>query len=93
MFVLANEPQWLWTDPVQALRIWQGGYGVIGGGGLTLISLLRHDKKLFGRLLDWTVPGIAIAIALVRMGNIVKDSWNCGGVQIQAPPISGRGEG
>jgi phosphatidylglycerol:prolipoprotein diacylglycerol transferase len=73
VFVLANEPQWIWTDPLQTLRIWQGGlsfHGAVGGGALTLMYVLRQDKKLLGRMLDWAVPGIAIGIALVRIGNI-----------------------
>jgi phosphatidylglycerol:prolipoprotein diacylglycerol transferase len=73
VFVLANEPQWITQDPMQALRIWQGGlsiHGALGGGILTMMWVLKKDKKLFGRMLDWTVPGIAIGICLVRIGNI-----------------------
>lgn len=73
IFVAANDPQWFWRDPVQVLRIWDGGlsfHGAIGGGALVLLYLLRDDKRLLGRLLDWSVPGIAIGIALVRIGNI-----------------------
>jgi phosphatidylglycerol:prolipoprotein diacylglycerol transferase len=73
VFVLANEPQWIWTDPMQIVRIWQGGLafdGGLGGGVVALLVVLKKNKRLLGRLLDWVVPGVAIGIALVRIGNI-----------------------
>ncbi len=28
VFVLANEPQWIWEAPVQILQVWDGGAGL-----------------------------------------------------------------
>lgn len=73
VFVLANDPQWIWTDPVQALRIWDGGLaydGAVGGGILALWYQLRMKPLTFNRLIDWMVPGIGLGIFLVRIGNI-----------------------
>lgn len=73
VFVLANDPQWIWTDPVQALKIWDGGLaidGAIGFGVLALWWQLRQRPVLFNRLLDWLVPGIGLGIFMVRIGNV-----------------------
>jgi len=73
VFVLANEPQWIWTDPVQALKIWQGGLaydGAVGFGVLALWIQLRKKPLVFNHIVDWTVPGIGLGIFMVRIGNI-----------------------
>lgn len=73
VFVLANYPSWLWTDPVQALKIWDGGLaydGAVGAGALALWIQLRHKPIVFNRIIDWTVPGIGLGIFMVRIGNI-----------------------
>lgn len=73
VFVLANDPQWIWQDPMQALRIWQGGLaydGAVGMGILALYIQLRKKPLLYNRLVDWAVPGIGMGIFMVRIGNI-----------------------
>ncbi|AUW93387.1 prolipoprotein diacylglyceryl transferase [Sulfobacillus sp. hq2] len=73
VFVLANEPQWIWNDPSQIVRIWDGGLaydGAIGLGVLALWYQLRQKPLEFNYLVDWTVPGIALGIFMVRIGNI-----------------------
>jgi len=73
VFVLANDPQWIWTDPLQTLKIWQGGLAIDGALGFGLLAFwvpLRHRPLLFNHMMDWTVPGIALGIFLVRIGNI-----------------------
>lgn len=73
VFVLANDPQWIWTDPLQTLKIWQGGLAIDGALGFGLLAFwiqLRHRPLLFNHIMDWTVPGIAMGIFMVRIGNI-----------------------
>jgi phosphatidylglycerol:prolipoprotein diacylglycerol transferase len=73
VFVLANDPNWIWTDPVQALKIWDGGLaydGAVGAGVLALWYQLRKEPLTFNRLVDWMVPGIGLGIFMVRIGNI-----------------------
>lgn len=73
LFVLANDPQWIWTDPVQALKIWDGGLaydGAVGMGILALWVQLRKTPLIYNRLVDWMVPGIGMGIFMVRIGNI-----------------------
>lgn len=73
VFVLANDPQWIWQDPMQTLRVWQGGLAFDGAVGLGILALwyqLRKKPLVFNHLADWTVPGIALGIFMVRIGNI-----------------------
>ncbi len=73
VFVLANEPQWIWEAPVQILRVWDGGLaydGAVGFGVLALWYQLRQKPLVFNHLVDWTVPGIGLGIFMVRIGNI-----------------------
>ncbi len=73
VFVLANDPAWIWTDPVQTLKIWDGGLaydGAVGGGILALWYQLRKSPLIFNHLVDWMVPGIGLGIFIVRIGNI-----------------------
>ncbi len=73
VFVLANDPAWIWTDPVQTLKIWDGGLaydGAVGGGILALWYQLRKSPLMFNHLVDWMVPGIGLGIFMVRIGNI-----------------------
>lgn len=73
VFVLANDPQWIWTDPLQTVKIWQGGLAIDGAllfGLLAFWVQLRRRPLLFNHIMDWTVPGIALGIFMVRIGNI-----------------------
>jgi phosphatidylglycerol:prolipoprotein diacylglycerol transferase len=73
VFVLANDPQWIWQDPAQILRVWQGGLawdgGLLGGVLTGWWYLARHGHRA-SRFLDWAVPGLALGYILVRVGNI-----------------------
>jgi phosphatidylglycerol:prolipoprotein diacylglycerol transferase len=73
-FVIFNVPQWFWTDPAQILRIWDGGlswHGAVGGGAIGAWLRLRRRPLLpLEELLDLAVPGIAVGVVLVRVGNI-----------------------
>ncbi len=73
VFVLANDPQWIWTAPLQTLKIWQGGLafdGAVGFGLLAFWIQLRSQPLIFNHIMDWAVPGIALGIFMVRIGNI-----------------------
>jgi phosphatidylglycerol:prolipoprotein diacylglycerol transferase len=73
VFVLANDPQWIWTDPLQTLKIWQGGLAIDGAMGFGLLAFwyqLRKQPVLFNHIMDWSVPGLALGIFMVRIGNI-----------------------
>lgn len=71
VYVLANHPAWIWQDPMQALRIWDGGLAYDGAIGLGIIALwyqLRRKPLVLNQILDWSVPGIGMAIFMVRLG-------------------------
>lgn len=73
MFVLANDPAWVVSDPLQILRVYQGGlswHGALAGGlGAAGLYARRHGIRL-NPLLDLVVPATAFGYALVRVGNI-----------------------
>lgn len=73
VFVAANVPGWFINDPMQILRVWQGGlswHGAVGGGILASWLYLRKKPLPFAKFLDTLVVGISIGIILVRVGNI-----------------------
>ncbi len=73
VFVLANDPVWIVRDPVQILKVYQGGLawdgGVLGGIVGAGMYMRRHGLTL-APYLDLAVPGLAFGYALVRIGNI-----------------------
>lgn len=73
MFVFANDPSWIWNDPMQILRVYQGGlswHGALAGGlGAAGLYVRKHPLRL-NPLLDLVVPGAAFGYMLVRIGNI-----------------------
>ena len=59
-------------DPVDALKIWNGGLGVWGavaGGALGAYLVARRRGIVFPALLDATAPAILVAQAIGRLGN------------------------
>lgn len=63
------------ADPVEIIRIDHGGlsfHGALGGGILATWLYSRAHKINMGRLLDLMVPGVAVGIALVRIGNLIN---------------------
>lgn len=75
VFVLANYPEWFVRDPLEVLRIWNGGlawHGSLLGGGLTAWWYARRRKIDFSQLADLAVPGLAFGYALVRIANIAN---------------------
>ncbi len=73
VFVLANDPQWIWTAPLQTVKIWQGGLAIDGALLFGLVAFwmqLKQRPMVFNHIMDWAVPGIALGIFMVRIGNI-----------------------
>jgi prolipoprotein diacylglyceryl transferase len=59
-------------DPVDALKIWQGGLGVWGAIALGALGgwlVARRRQLRFAALLDAAAPGILVAQAVGRLGN------------------------
>lgn len=61
-------------DPVAILRIWEGGLSLLGGlAGAAAVGVpaARRAGLPVRRLLDFAVPGIALGIAVGRIGDLV----------------------
>lgn len=59
-------------DPVDALRIWEGGLGIwggIAGGALGAWLVCRRNGVLFADVADALAPGLLVAQAVGRLGN------------------------
>jgi prolipoprotein diacylglyceryl transferase len=59
-------------DPMEILRIWNGGLGIWGGvllGGLAAWAWCRHKHYPTALLADCVAPGLLIAQAVGRLGN------------------------
>jgi phosphatidylglycerol---prolipoprotein diacylglyceryl transferase len=59
-------------NPIDALKIWQGGLGVWGAVALGVLGgylVARRRKIVFPALLDAVAPGIVVAQAIGRLGN------------------------
>lgn len=73
LFVLANYPSWFIRDPLQVLKVYEGGlswHGGLLGGFLAGYIYLRRRHKDVDALADLTVPGLALGYTIVRIGNI-----------------------
>jgi len=73
LFVLANYPEWFIRDPVQVLKVYEGGlawHGGLLGGVLAGWWYVRKHKLDFDALADLAVPGMAIGYAFIRIANI-----------------------
>lgn len=59
-------------DPLDALKIWNGGLGIWGAVALGVLGayfVARRRQVRFPALLDAVAPGLAIAQAIGRLGN------------------------
>ncbi|MBA4386013.1 MAG: prolipoprotein diacylglyceryl transferase [Anaerolinea sp.] len=63
------------THPLEAIAIWNGGLGIVGGvigGALALVVYLRKKKMQIAPWLDVIAPGVILAQAIGRWGNFVN---------------------
>jgi prolipoprotein diacylglyceryl transferase len=59
-------------DPVDALKVWEGGLGIWGGvagGALAAWLVVRREGLPFAPFADAVAPGVALAQAVGRFGN------------------------
>lgn len=74
VYVLTNWPAYAgnWVD---ILRINQGGlsfHGALGGGALLGWLYASAKGQPFSRFFDLAIPGVAVGIILVRIGNLIN---------------------
>ena len=73
IFVLTNHPSWFWTDPLQVIKVWEGGlawHGGLLGGLLAGWPYCRKHQINPNRIADWAVLGLTFGYTIVRVGNI-----------------------
>lgn len=73
VFVFANDPLWIVHDPMQIIRVWDGGLawdGGLLGGVLAGYLSARRERLPLQAVMDGAVPGLAVGYILVRIGNI-----------------------
>ncbi len=61
-------------DPLGILRVWEGGFSLLGGlAGAIAVGYprLRREAIPFWRFMDAVVPGLALGIAVGRIGDLV----------------------
>ena len=67
--------KWYLTHPLDILNTTRGGLGMPGaiiGGGIGLYIYARRKKINFGILADAAAPGVALAQAIGRWGNLIN---------------------
>lgn len=61
-------------DPLRVLRLWEGGFSLLGGIAAALLAILpeirRHGLD-FWAVIDAAAPGLALGIAVGRVGDLV----------------------
>lgn len=61
-------------DPLSVLAVWEGGISLFGGltgGVLAAMTVMRRERLSVWRLLDAAAPGLALGIAIGRVGDLV----------------------
>ncbi|MGB9975484.1 prolipoprotein diacylglyceryl transferase [Thermovenabulum sp.] len=73
MFVLTNYPEWFIKEPLQVVKIWEGGlswHGALLGGFLSGWWYCRRNNVNPNEMADLTVLGLSFGYIIVRIGNI-----------------------
>jgi phosphatidylglycerol:prolipoprotein diacylglycerol transferase len=73
VFVVANYPSWFVNNPLEILRVWEGGlswHGGLLGGFVAGWGYASRRGYSVHAVADLAVPGIALGYAAVRLGNI-----------------------
>ncbi|HET7267079.1 MAG TPA: prolipoprotein diacylglyceryl transferase [Oleiagrimonas sp.] len=75
-YMLVYQPlSWIWTDPLQLFRVWDGGMSFHGGlvGVLVAVGWWSHRKKLhYFDTVDFVAPLVTIGLFLGRIGNFIN---------------------
>lgn len=73
LFYVLNQFDVYADQPLQVLAIWQGGLTLLGGivgGVLAALPLARREQLDLPRLGDAAAPGMAVGIAIGRLGDL-----------------------
>ncbi len=75
-YMLVYQPiDWIWNDPLQLFRIWDGGMSFHGGlvGVLVAVGWWSHRRKLhYFDTVDFIAPLVPIGLFLGRIGNFIN---------------------
>lgn len=94
-------------DPLSVLAVWEGGislFGGIAGGVLAAVPVMRAHRLRFWSLMDAAAPGLALGIAIGRVGDVVVGDhlgrvtdfalgFRCTGVDTASPCLAPIGSG
>jgi phosphatidylglycerol:prolipoprotein diacylglycerol transferase len=72
---LFYHPEWLWTDPLQIIKIWEGGMSIHGGILAVTAWIWYFVKKTgwnFWKLADAVVVPAMFGVGLARIGNFMN---------------------
>ena len=61
-------------DPLDALRVWEGGISLLGGiagGILAAVPVMRRNRLRFWSVMDAAAPGLALGILIGRIGDLM----------------------
>lgn len=74
--VLFYEPEKYLSNPIDILKVWEGGLASHGAAIAILIALYMYSKKTPGQSYLWVVDRIVIVVAmtavLIRIGNLMN---------------------
>lgn len=71
---VVSQPQAFIDDPVQIVKLWEGGLALFGGfigGVLAALPVLRKARVHLPRFLDAAAPGFALGVVIGRIGDLV----------------------
>ena len=78
-YMLTYQPiSWIWTDPLQIFRVWDGGMSFHGGLLGVLVASLwwwwRHRATIthYFDVVDFVAPLVPIGLGLGRLGNFIN---------------------
>ncbi|HET6588341.1 MAG TPA: prolipoprotein diacylglyceryl transferase, partial [Oleiagrimonas sp.] len=75
-YMLVYQPlSWIWNDPLQLFRVWDGGMSFHGGlvGVLVAVGWWSHRKRLhYFDTVDFVAPLVTIGLFLGRIGNFIN---------------------
>jgi|CXWL01.1.fsa_nt_gi phosphatidylglycerol:prolipoprotein diacylglycerol transferase len=74
-YVFFYQPQWIWTNPLEIVKIWQGGMSIHGGIALVALWVFYYVRKQqwnFFRFGDALVVPAMFGIGLSKIGNFMN---------------------